>query len=128
VLWLIGTHHGHGRPFFPPIADPKPDTRIDVADSSNVGLVARAGDVPLRMDQGWFERGARLLRRFGPWELARLEAILRLADHAVPTGRCDEVVAPAARRISINERDLTRQPSVRPRTPLHLVARRRPSV
>src|ERR1700731_3523577 len=19
VLWLIGTHHGHGRPFFPPV-------------------------------------------------------------------------------------------------------------
>ena len=30
VLWLIGTHHGHGRPFFPPCLDPQPATTSEV--------------------------------------------------------------------------------------------------
>jgi CRISPR-associated endonuclease/helicase Cas3 len=49
---------------------------------SGAELSAIAGEAPLRLDQGWFERAERLRRAYGPWELARLEAILRLADHA----------------------------------------------
>lgn len=83
VLWLIGTHHGYGRPFFPPMIDDAADTEVTVPDGIvGSALHAQSGDVPLRLDQGWFERAGRLIRRFGPWELARLEAILRLADHA----------------------------------------------
>jgi CRISPR-associated endonuclease/helicase Cas3 len=83
VLWLIGTHHGYGRPFFTPMIDDAADTRVTVPDGIvGSALHAQAGDAPLRLDQGWFERAGRLIRRFGPWELARLEAILRLADHA----------------------------------------------
>jgi CRISPR-associated endonuclease/helicase Cas3 len=81
VLWLIGTHHGHGRPFFPPCFDPQPAT-IGEVRIDNLILRVRADEAPLRLDQGWFERAARLCQRYGPWELARLEAILRLADHA----------------------------------------------
>lgn len=81
VLWLVGTHHGYGRPFFPPSQDEAPQTgarlEIDAAQ-----LTAQANEAPLRLDQGWFELAERLNRRYGPWELARLEAILRLADHA----------------------------------------------
>jgi CRISPR-associated endonuclease/helicase Cas3 len=84
ILWLIGTHHGYGRPFFPPMTDDAANTEVTVPDGIlGAALRARAGDVPLRLDQGWFERAGRVIRRFGSWELARLEAILRLADHAV---------------------------------------------
>ncbi|HRR40344.1 MAG TPA: CRISPR-associated endonuclease Cas3'', partial [Syntrophales bacterium] len=81
VLWLIGTHHGFGRPFFPPCIDPTPhvEAKVQIAEMT---LVAEAADAPLRLDQGWFERVERLRCRYGPWELARLEAIIRLADHA----------------------------------------------
>jgi CRISPR-associated endonuclease/helicase Cas3 len=81
VLWLIGTHHGYGRPFFPPMVDPAPATRAEIEISSKT-VSAEAREAPLKVDQGWFERAERVRRRFGPWELARLEAILRLADHA----------------------------------------------
>lgn len=81
VLWLIGTHHGFGRPFFPPCIDPASHIEVRVQIGETV-LFAEAADAPLRLDQGWFERVERLTRRYGPWELARLEAIVRLADHA----------------------------------------------
>ncbi len=82
LLWLIGTHHGFGRPFYPPPQDDAPETAAAVAVDGEK-LTARAAEAPLRLDQGWFELADRVRRRFGPWELARLEAVLRLADHAV---------------------------------------------
>ncbi len=81
LLWLIGTHHGYGRPFFPPCFDPEPATNAEVMIDGQ-SLAVTAAEAPLRLDQGWFERAERLRWRYGPWELARLEAILRLADHA----------------------------------------------
>lgn len=70
VLWLIGTHHGHGRPLFPH-DDPR-----DPADAPG----------PQRLDfqfreQDWPQIFETLKARYGPWELARMEAVLRLADH-----------------------------------------------
>ena len=85
VLWLVGTHHGYGRPFFPPCEDSEADVTSEAdicVEMDGQTLKVKACDAPLRLDQGWFERATRLVRRYGPWELARLEAILRLADHA----------------------------------------------
>jgi len=67
VLWLIGVHHGQGRPLF------------DHDDR-------RQPDGPARLDwsfrgHDWPQLFQRLKQRYGPWELARLEAIMRLADH-----------------------------------------------
>jgi len=80
LLWLVGTHHGWGRPFFPPPTDDAAGTESRVS-LDDMELSAAADEAPLRLDQGWFERAERLRRVYGPWELARLEAILRLADH-----------------------------------------------
>jgi CRISPR-associated endonuclease/helicase Cas3 len=80
ALWLIGTHHGYGRLFFSPAVDPQPSTE-SVVTSDGAQLTARADEAPTRLDQGWFELAARVSRRYGPWELARLESMLRLADH-----------------------------------------------
>ena len=85
VLWLIGTHHGHGRPLFG-FADPASDTKPHPA----MGVATW----PLRTDEpgpnslafnfdgaDWPALGQVLQQRYGVWRLAFLEAVLRLADH-----------------------------------------------
>jgi len=81
VLWLIGTHHGFGRPFFPPIVDGDAGGTIELDLEDGVRMRAPVDHGLVRLDAGWVERFERLRRRYGPWGLARLEAILRLADH-----------------------------------------------
>ena len=56
ALWLIGTHHGHGRPIFP------------------------AGTWTEGVDPWWCSLAERVYRKHGPWKLAYMEAVLRLAD------------------------------------------------
>ncbi len=56
VMWLIGTHHGHGRPTFP------------------------TGTWDTGLDPWWCRLVERAYLRYGPWKLANMEAILRLAD------------------------------------------------
>ncbi|MGD9535548.1 MAG: type I-U CRISPR-associated helicase/endonuclease Cas3 [Alphaproteobacteria bacterium] len=80
VLWLVGTHHGHGRPFFPAVEWPREGERFetDLGDGVVTALPAR----PLAaLTASWIDLFSRLQRRYGPWGLARLEATLRLADH-----------------------------------------------
>jgi CRISPR-associated endonuclease/helicase Cas3 len=86
VLWLIGTHHGHGRPFFP--HDDREEDRRDRSFPAVLGLPtslpAGHGPQSLAYDRGgldWPGLFDRLKARYGIWELARLEAVLRLADH-----------------------------------------------
>jgi CRISPR-associated endonuclease/helicase Cas3 len=84
VLWLIGTHHGWGRPFFPAGEDDEPDRLPPVLGLPGGRPPAEPGPQSLAFDwQGlaWADLYARLKERYGVWELARMEAILRLADH-----------------------------------------------
>ncbi len=80
VLWLIGTHHGHGRPFFPPVEEAGQTVFRD-PDGHDHTQPADPGVV--RLDSGWPARFEALRRRYGAWGLARLEALVRLADHRV---------------------------------------------
>ena len=68
VLWLIGTHHGLGRPFF------------GFSDLQH----GNSGPQSLGYDFGgldWPSICDRLRQQYGIWRLAWLETILRLADH-----------------------------------------------
>ena len=87
VLWLIGTHHGLGRPFFG-FADPldgKGTTELlGCLGVDAWHLAAESGPQSLSYDYhdvDWGAMFAGLKQRYGIWGLARLEAILRLADH-----------------------------------------------
>jgi CRISPR-associated endonuclease/helicase Cas3 len=70
VLWLVGAHHGYGRPLFPH-QDP-------TENAPDIGPQSLAFDWN---GLDWPSLFARLKDRYGVWELARMEAILRLADH-----------------------------------------------
>jgi len=79
VLFLVGTHHGRGRPFVLPVDDPNPQTvEVELDGHRFQGSSAHGLDT---LSSGWVERFWYLIRRYGPWGLAYLEAILRLADH-----------------------------------------------
>jgi CRISPR-associated endonuclease/helicase Cas3 len=80
VLWLIGTHHGQGRPFF------AHDDDWDAHDDWLLGVALPAAPGPDKLDFDWQGRDwaglmAELQARYGVWGLAFLEAVLRLADH-----------------------------------------------
>lgn len=84
VCWLIGSHHGRGRPFFG-FADSEPEQPLPCLDVTDWRLQP---DVPgpqsLAFDLDgldWPSLFEDLKRRYGIWGLAHLEAILRLADH-----------------------------------------------
>ena len=80
VKYLIGTHHGHGRPMFPPVMD---DRRlIDVEFELDGKTIHGKIDQELsRLDSGWIDIHHNMYVKYGPWTLAHLEAIVRLADH-----------------------------------------------
>lgn len=79
VLHLVASHHGHARPFAPVIIDRRP---VEVTITHDGRALASGSDHGLaRLDAGIPERFWRLVSRYGWWELAWLEALLRLADH-----------------------------------------------
>jgi CRISPR-associated endonuclease/helicase Cas3 len=81
VRHLIGTHHGYGRPFAPVVVCDN-GIEVSVGDHNGVTLTSNTRHGLDRLDSGWVEQFWRLVRRYGPWGLAYLEALLRLADYA----------------------------------------------
>jgi CRISPR-associated endonuclease/helicase Cas3 len=95
VLWLIGTHHGHGRPLFPHADSLDAQERgveLPSALGGRVALSGRHGPQSLAFDfdgRDWAQMFEELKKKYGIWGLARLEAFVRLADH-----RASELGAP----------------------------------
>lgn len=83
VLHLVASHHGRCRPFAPLVTDPAPQ-RIEI-EVGGRRLTAVSDTGLERLDSGVAERFWTLVRRYGWWGLAYLEAIHVLADH-----RCSE--------------------------------------
>ena len=78
VLHLIASHHGHCRPFAPVVFD---EQGVDVDFELRDQRPHWSGPTNLeRLDSGVPDRYWRLVRRYGWWGLAWLEALLRLAD------------------------------------------------
>ena len=84
VLWLVGTHHGRGRPAFVPISDPNPPFyRVDYKATIAGECIVFSGPVRHGLHEptsGWPDRFFRLIDRYGHWGLAYLEALVRLSD------------------------------------------------
>ena len=94
VLWLIGTHHGYGRPFFPHCdADDDKPRKLPAVIGLPSELPPGPGPQSLAYDRNgldWPALFVRLKARYGVWELARMEAVLRLADHRASEARARE--------------------------------------
>lgn len=75
--YLVGSHHGHGRPWMPAISDEGTDIDLTFDNQS----IRFCGVHNLeRLDAGWPELFWRLIRRYGYWGLSFLETLVRLAD------------------------------------------------
>jgi len=78
ALYLIGVHHGRGRPFMPSIEDSGCNIGLQFEDEQ---IIFEGKHNLEKLDSGWPELFWRLNRRYGYWGLAYLETLVRLADH-----------------------------------------------
>ncbi len=79
LLHLIASHHGYCRPLAPVVVDDHPG-EVRVAVEGRVFAYRGATGLE-RLDSGVADRYWRLVRHYGWWGLAWLEAVVRLADH-----------------------------------------------
>lgn len=84
TLYLIGTHHGYGRPFPPLVEDEAPPSvSLPMKDKTIVIPGAKRLEHPAHaLDSGLVDRFWETNRNYGWWGTALLEAILRLADQS----------------------------------------------
>ena len=82
LIHLVVSHHGHGRPLVTPVDDGT-TAKVSVA-VDGVSIDAPADLACVDWDQP--RRFRRLNDRYGPWGLALLEAVVRLADWRVSAG------------------------------------------
>lgn len=75
---LVASHHGHARPFLPPM-----DDQGDGALHAAIGEVAVDVPLPVGVHLSDADRFSRLNDRYGRWGLALLEAVVRCADMTV---------------------------------------------
>jgi CRISPR-associated endonuclease/helicase Cas3 len=85
VLYLIGTHHGYGRPLFLHRDQSNEEGRTLTGGFSSVtswqtGLGPQHPEFDFQ-GHDWPALVAALAEKYGPWRLALMEAVLRLADH-----------------------------------------------
>lgn len=79
VLHLIASHHGRCRPFAPMVVD---EQGCELVIKSGTHTYHHGGPTTAeQIDSGVSERFWRLVRKYGWWGLAYLEAIHMLADH-----------------------------------------------
>lgn len=85
VIHLVASHHGHARPWLPPVMDRKPRDVVavltDLATSMAETKVSVSSGATVDFDHP--ARFARLNERYGRWGLALLESIVRCADMTV---------------------------------------------
>lgn len=113
VLWLIGTHHGFGRPAFPhaeprddepasyfgfvPYPTPQQPLRIEPFPGPqriDFALPVMTENGPSIVD--WQTMFQRLQQRYGTWGLAWLETIVRLADHRASEAQIPKITGVSA--------------------------------
>jgi CRISPR-associated endonuclease/helicase Cas3 len=78
VEYLVGTHHGRGRPFPPFIDEHEPEAVNLNWDGRR--LTVSPDHRLWRLDAGWADGFWKLVRRYGYWGHSFLETLLRLAD------------------------------------------------
>jgi len=80
VLWLIGTHHGRGRPWFPLVDWPVMGESFEIMFDGSQRSV-KVDTNMANFQASWYDLERNVYERYGAWELAYFESIIRLADH-----------------------------------------------
>ncbi len=95
VRYLVGSHHGYGRALQPYAEDAGIAFEVPHGDET---LTYRGRAALHGLAAGWADLFADQNRKYGPWMLAYLESILRLADHRRSEQEIDEYERSKERR------------------------------